>query len=99
MTLKDVQLNRKIRIYLMGNRYNQLIHFQNLIQHFQASNRLPNLILRVFSVRISSHNIIIANFSCCVRSRLDPCFRKLTFYVKFKIQTSVAQALSPFTSK
>jgi hypothetical protein len=48
MTLKNVQLNRKMGIYLMGNMYNQFIHFQNLIQHFQTSNRLPNLILRVF---------------------------------------------------
>jgi hypothetical protein len=48
-----------------------------------------------FSVCISSRNLIIANFSRCVRGRPDPCFRKLTlvFILNLKvIGASVAQA-------
>jgi hypothetical protein len=55
-----------------------------------------------FSVCISSHNLIIAHFSRCVRGRPDSCFRKLIllFILIFKFKTYCGfSSASAFTSK
>jgi hypothetical protein len=74
---------------------NMFIHFQNLIQNFRTSIfallQISFISMVGFSICISSHNPIIANFSRCVRDRPDRCFPKLIllFILNFKVKSDI----------